>query len=169
MAAALQRVDELALLLRGHTAKDVIAIDRGVHLTGRIERGCVHIPIGPRDADRARDRRDRTRVVTGDDIEGNALLTEIADGVRRGRTNLIADGHKAQGTGLTDDIALIGESVDLGNHQHAAQRRELGDAALETGKDIRREHELRGAHDARDRIRAERTARELRAAPLLGG
>ena len=152
MAAALQRVDELALLLRGHTAKDVIAIDRSVHLTGRIERGCVHIPIGPGDADRARDGRDRTRVVTGNDIEGDALLAEIADGVRRGRTNLIANGHEAQGTGFADDIALIGESVDLGNHQHTAQRRELGDAALKTGKDIRREHELRGAHDARDRI-----------------
>ena len=35
-----------------------------------------------------------------DSIEGDALLAEIADGVRRGRTNLIANGHEAQGLSL---------------------------------------------------------------------
>ena len=162
MFAALERLHELALLLRGHTTKDMIAVHCGIELGRRIERRGVHISVRPRHAHHARDRRHRTRVVATDHVEGHALLVKVANGLGRRGTNLVADGHKAHGLGLAHHIAIGRKAVHARHHEHAAGIGKLGDTVLDLRKHTLRKHKLRGAHHIG-------ALRKRRAAPLFGG
>ena len=83
MAAPLESLYELALLLRRHAAEHVVAIYRGIDLCGSIERGGIHIGIRTGNPNDLRDTRDGPWVVTRDDIELYALLAEVSDGLSR--------------------------------------------------------------------------------------
>ena len=162
MLAALERLHELALLLRGHTTKDMVAVHCGIELGRRIERRGIHISVRPRHAHHARDRRHRTRVVATDHVEGHALLVKVADGLGRRGTNLVADGHKAHRLGLTHHIAIGRKAVHARHHEHAAGIGKLGDTVLDLGKRTIREHKLRRTHHIG-------ALRKRRATPLFGG
>ena len=161
MLAALERLHELALLLRGHTTKDMVAVHCGIELGRRIERRGVHISVRPRHAHHARDRRHRTRVVATDHVERHALLVKVADGLGRRGTNLVADGHKAHGLGLAHHIAIGRKAVHARHHEHAAGIGKLGDTVLDLGKRTIREHKLRRTHHIGALCKR-------RAAPLFG-
>ena len=162
MLAALERLHELALLLRGHTTKDMVAVHCGIELGRRIERRGVHISVRPRHAHHARDRRHRTRVVATDHVEGHALLVKVADGLGRRGTDLVADGHKAHGLGLAHHIAIGRKAVHARHHEHAAGIGKLGDTVLDLRKRTLRKHKLRSAHHIG-------ALRKRSATPLFGG
>ena len=161
MPAAFERLYELALLLRRHTPKDVIAVHRRIELGRRIEGRGVHVSVGARHAHHARDRRHRTRVVAADHVEGHALLVKVADGLGRRGTDLVTDGHKAHGLGLAHHIAVGRKAVHARHHEHTAGIGELGHTILDLHKCAIREHKLRGAHHIG-------ALRKRRAAPLFG-
>ena len=81
MPTSLEGVDELALLLRRHTTEDVVSRGRGLDLCRSVELGGVYLGVCARNAHDAGDRGDGSRVVAGDDVEGNALVAEIANGL----------------------------------------------------------------------------------------
>ena len=161
MPAAFEHLYELALLLRRHTPKDVIAVHRRIELGRRIE-GCrVHVSVGARHAHHARDRRHRTRVVAADHVEGHALLVKVADSLGCRGTDLVTDGHKTHGLGLAHHIAVGRKAVHARHHEHTAGIGELGHTILDLRKCAIREHKLRGAHHIG-------ALRKRRAAPLFG-
>ena len=131
MPAALERLHELALLLRRHTPKDVIAVHRRIDLGRRIKRRGVHVSVGARHAHHARDRRHRTRVVAADHVEGHALLVKVADSLGCRGANLIAYGHKAHGLGLAHYVAVGRKAVHARHHEHTTGIGELGDTVLD--------------------------------------
>ena len=162
MATTLERLHELALLLRGHAAKDVIAVHRRINLGRRIERRGVHISVRPRHAHHACDRRHRARVVATDHVKGHTLLVKVADGLGGRSANLIANGHKAHGLGLAQHIAIGRKAVHTGHHEHAAGVGKLGHTIFDLRKDTLRKHKLRRAHHIG-------ALRKRGAAPLFGG
>ena len=144
--ATLERLHKLALLLRRHTTKNVIAVHRRVELGRRIERRGVHIGIGPRHAHHARDRRHRAGVVAADHVEGNALLVKVPDGLGGRGANLVADGHKAHGLGLAHHITIGRKAFHAGHHEHATGVGKLCHTVLDLCKGALRKHKLCRAH-----------------------
>ena len=144
--AALERLHELALLLRGHATKYVIAVHRRIELGRRIERRGIDVGIGPRHAHHACDRRHRAGVVATDHVKGHALLVKVADGLGRRGTNLVADGHKAHGLGLSHNIAVGRKAIHAGHHEHATGIGKFCHAVLDLRKYAVRKHKLRRTH-----------------------
>ena len=161
MLAALERLNELALLLRRHAAKDVVAVHRRIELGRRIERRGVNVGVGTWNAHHASNRRHRTRVVAADHVEGHALLVKVANGLGSRGADLVADGHKAHGLGLAHHIAVGRKTVHARHHEHAAGVGKLGDTVLDKRKHTVRKHELRRAHHIG-------ALRKRGAAPLFG-
>ena len=124
----------------------MIAVHRRIELGRRIERRGVHVRVRPRHAHHARDRRHRAGVIAADHVKGHALLVKVADGLGRRSTNLVADGHKAHGLGLSHHIAVGRKAIHARHHEHTAGIGKLGHTVLDLRKYAVRKHKLRRTH-----------------------
>ena len=162
MTLLLEGHDERLLLLGLHAAEHAVALD-GLG-DGRVvgQRGRVHVRLGPWHAHLRRDARHRARIVSRDHLEVDALLLEVADGLRGRRADLVVDGHESQRFGPPHQIAVLGEALHARQQQHA---RVGGQPFLLLGHLDERiaQNELTGAHDVALPVR------KRRARPLLVG
>ena len=85
----------------------------------------------------------------GDDLQGDALLEAVADGLGGCGANLVADAHKAEGRGRAFDGSVGSEVVHFSDEQHAVVGGEGLQLRADALQDARRvgQHELGRAHD----------------------
>ncbi len=148
-APAMQRVHELALLLRGHAAEDAGLVHRGVELLGGIEGRGVHVAVGVRDARELGDGAHRTGVVARNDAQLNALLDEVAHGLGSGVAELVADTDAGEQAHLADQLLARPEAPALADHEAAL---DVVEGLAERLRRLQRavaEDELAGAHHKR--------------------
>ena len=161
MATRFEGDDKLAFLLRRHSTKDMILIDSSVDLRRRIERSRIDKRFGARNANHLCNGGNRTRIVARDDVERNALVAKICNGVGCRRSDLVADCHETQGFCPAFHIPLIGKTINGSNNENAAGIGKSVHCSLKGFIDIGGQDKLRSPHYIR-------TLLERSTAPFLG-
>ena len=149
MARLLQRLHQLALLVRRHPAEYVVVPHRAGVVAGLLEGGGVNIPLRPRDAGLKGHGGYGGRVVAGDHLYGHTLLGEVAEGLRRLLPDGIGDDRQGQGLHRPRDASLYGGGIGaFGQEQYPAALLLIGgDHVLQIGvpglhDELRRTHHI---------------------------